>query len=187
LNAYFGPASQARRDWHTPCWIGDSIAGCAGNECHQSLNGDGNMKRIQQGFTLIELMIVVAIIGILAAIALPAYQDYIIRSKVTEALGMAAACKTSVTEYWSSQANVFPPTMAVSGCADVDTAYVGSLDVAATGVITVAIKALGGSTVAGQSVAFVPIQNTNNLGILDWSCNSAANTIDQKYLPAVCR
>ncbi|TMH09666.1 MAG: pilin, partial [Betaproteobacteria bacterium] len=60
------------------------------------------MKRLQQGFTLIELMIVVAIVGILAAIALPAYQDYVIRSKMSEAIAAIAACKTSVAEYSSS-------------------------------------------------------------------------------------
>ena len=62
------------------------------------------MKRIQQGFTLIELMIVVAIVGILAAIALPAYQDYVIRSKMSEGVAAAAACKTSISEYVSTKA-----------------------------------------------------------------------------------
>ena len=61
------------------------------------------MKRIQQGFTLIELMIVVAIVGILAAIALPAYQDYIVRSKMSETMAAIAACKTSVAEYTSTK------------------------------------------------------------------------------------
>ena len=65
------------------------------------------MKRIQQGFTLIELMIVVAIVGILAAIALPAYQDYVVRSKMSEAEAAIAACKTSVSEYLSTK-NVMP-------------------------------------------------------------------------------
>ncbi len=68
------------------------------------------MKRLQQGFTLIELMIVVAIVGILAAIALPAYQDYIIRSKLSEAEAALAACKTSVAEYTSSHAGATPGT-----------------------------------------------------------------------------
>src|SRR5438094_8861863 len=64
------------------------------------------MKRIQQGFTLIELMIVVAIVGILAAMALPAYQDYVIRSKMSEAEAAIAACKTSVSEYLSTHASL---------------------------------------------------------------------------------
>ena len=73
------------------------------------------MKRIQQGFTLIELMIVVAIVGILAAIALPAYQDYVVRSKMSEAEAAIAACKTSVSEYLSSHSTV-PPNNTAAVC-----------------------------------------------------------------------
>ena len=75
------------------------------------------MKRIQQGFTLIELMIVVAIVGILAAIALPAYQDYIVRSKMSETVAAIAACKTSVAEYASTKGSV-PATTILSGCSE---------------------------------------------------------------------
>jgi len=80
------------------------------------------MKRIQQGFTLIELMIVVAIVGILAAIALPAYQDYIVRSKMSEVEAAIAACKTSVSEYTATHSNW--PVLANSGCGNASTQYV---------------------------------------------------------------
>src|SRR5204862_4600858 len=80
------------------------------------------MKRIQQGFTLIELMIVVAIVGILAAIALPAYQDYIIRSKMSEVEAAIAACKTTTTEYLSSHGSM-PLNNTAAGCSTVGTQY----------------------------------------------------------------
>jgi type IV pilus assembly protein PilA len=81
------------------------------------------MKRLQQGFTLIELMIVVAIVGILAAIALPAYQDYVVRSKMSEAVAAIAACKTSVSEYLSTK-NAIPADITAAGCDTSDTKYV---------------------------------------------------------------
>src|SRR5574340_1357749 len=87
------------------------------------------MKRIQQGFTLIELMIVVAIVGILAAIALPAYQDYVVRSKMSEAEAAIAACKTSVSEYVATHANVLPADTTASGCSQTTTQYLASLSV----------------------------------------------------------
>src|SRR5207248_1656111 len=95
------------------------------------------MKRLQQGFTLIELMIVVAIVGILAAIAIPAYQDYVARSKVSEAMATLGACKTSVTEYIQVNAGSAPNTLAKGGCSSVSSQYVSNLDVTAGGKITV--------------------------------------------------
>jgi type IV pilus assembly protein PilA len=86
------------------------------------------MKRIQQGFTLIELMIVVAIVGILAAIALPAYQDYIVRSKLSETEAAVAACKTSIAEYVATHGNW--PNLANSGCGNSSTQYVDGNSVA---------------------------------------------------------
>jgi len=102
------------------------------------------MKRVQQGFTLIELMIVVAIVGILAAIALPAYQDYVIRSKMAEGEAAVAACKTSVAEYLSTHAvgGLAGIDTSNSGCSTTVSQYVGGLSVA-IGVISVTTQNTG--------------------------------------------
>jgi len=82
--------------------------------------------KTQSGFTLIELMIVVAILGILAAIAIPAYQDYVVRSKMAEPIAAIAACKTSVAEY-ASVKNAYPADIIAAGCSDIQTTYLASL------------------------------------------------------------
>ena len=94
-----------------------------------------------KGFTLIELMIVVAILGILAAIAIPAYQDYVVRSKMAEPVAALAACKTSVAEYASVKA-LYPANAAAAGCSEVQTTYTDSLTVA-DGVITAISRGTG--------------------------------------------
>jgi len=139
----------------------------------------------QQGFTLIELMIVVAIIGILAAVALPAYQDYTTRAKVSELVIAADACKTSVTEYYQAK-GALPAALADSGCDTQATQYVTSLDVVA-GIITVVAKTGAGAIPVAAAGNFVltPVANAGNTGILDWSCT--ASTIPKKFLPATCR
>jgi type IV pilus assembly protein PilA len=143
------------------------------------------MKKAQSGFTLIELMIVVAIIGILAAVALPAYQDYTARAKVSEIVLAADSCKNNVTEYFQTQ-NSLPADVTVAGCQTQSTQYVTSLDVAA-GVITVEAKTGGTALPAAAAGNFVltPTPNAANGAILDWSCT--ASTIAKKYLPANCR
>jgi len=108
------------------------------------------MKRVQQGFTLIELMIVVAIVGILAAIALPAYQDYVIRSKMSEAEAAIAACKTSLSEFLSTHGGVQPTTASQAGCSTISTHYMKTLTVAVAGGVPV-ISAVSQNTGAGAT------------------------------------
>jgi len=136
------------------------------------------MKRVQQGFTLIELMIVVAIVGILAAIALPAYQDYIVRSKVSEAAATAAACKTSVAEYLASK-NSMPTDITAAGCSSIASQYVTTTTVSG-GTISVTVAAATGTT--GDYI-LVPSQSGS--AITAWGCTTS--TVPAKYLPAVCR
>jgi type IV pilus assembly protein PilA len=143
------------------------------------------MKRVQQGFTLIELMIVVAIVGILAAIALPAYRDYTIRAKVSEALAAAGACKTSVADYVANKGSL-PTDLSASGCASNATQYVAGLDVA-SGVITVTTSSstdLGDA--ASKTVTLTPsTPDTTAFVIGTWTC--AAGDMPSKYLPGSCR
>ncbi len=146
------------------------------------------MKRVQQGFTLIELMIVVAIIGILAAIALPAYQDYVVRSRVSEALTMAASLKTAVAE---NAANGKAYASGVQPIIASDNLAAAATPVAGLGVITLTTTAkAGGGTITfvpsdGAIGTAMPAAGTPPTNAIQWICTGG--TLAQKYRPAQCR
>ncbi|MEX8502982.1 MAG: pilin [Leptothrix ochracea] len=150
------------------------------------------MKRVQQGFTLIELMIVVAIIGILAAVALPAYQDYTVRAKVSEGLSLASGAKTAVAENAMNGAGTLDLGWTPPGA----TNNVASVAINATnGEITITYQTAAGATAGKNTVVFVPTAGLNGAALaggavpaaaIVWDCK-AKSTMLPKYLPSVCR
>lgn len=154
------------------------------------------MKNVQKGFTLIELMIVVAIIGILAAIALPAYQDYTARAKVSEILLSLSQCRTSVTEVFQS-GNALPAAdNAAWGCTigtDAATKYVASLSVSATGVITATSQNIS-TDANGKIIEMAPSSAVGTFtaaaagdNVASWRCGGGTTDMPLKFLPATCR
>jgi type IV pilus assembly protein PilA len=142
-------------------------------------------KPNQQGFTLIELMIVVAIIGILAAIALPAYQDYTARAQVSEAMTLASGLRSAVTEFYSSEGD-FPANNTSAGISGtIEGSYVASV-VVNNGLITAKMKSTGVSEgIKDKTLELSPVTTA---GSVQWVCQTGTTDgLDSKYLPSSCR
>lgn len=154
------------------------------------------MKSMQKGFTLIELMIVVAIIAILAAIAIPAYQNYLIRSQVTEGVTLMDGAKIAVQEYYANTGK-FPNTNAAAGLApatSITGKYVASVTVGGTataagpGIITSVFNTTNANTaIQGKNIVLTGTKPATSENII-WTCTSTAGKfVDPKYLPSSCR
>ena len=143
------------------------------------------MKKEQHGFTLIELMIVVAIIGILAAIAIPMYLDYTTRSQIAEGLNVAGGAKAAVTEYYQDR-GTFPSNNAQAGLdapGNITGKYVTSVSTDSSGVITILYGNEAHPFISGETVILTA---TDHVGSVGWACASGG-VIQAKHMPSACR
>ena len=151
------------------------------------------MKRAQQGFTLIELMIVVAIIGILAAVALPAYKSYTLKAKVSEVVLAASQCRTSVAEVYQTAPAGTTPGAGGWGCEGGSTKYVSGVTTDANGVITVTAQGTGEATIDGKTITLTPMKDATTAAVVGdipaqiASFQCKPGTMAAQYLPGSCK
>lgn len=153
------------------------------------------MSRLQRGFTLIEVLIVVVVIAVLAAVALASMQDYAVRSKASEAILAMSACRTSISEIYQGAGSSAPGANGWGCEAGVKSKYVDKLETSADGAVTVTLIGVG-SGVDGTVITLIPLNSSGvpatvaadmGTAVRSWRCGGTGTTTNAKYLPGTCR